>query len=130
MKTPLYWLPPFLKFCPTPLPRYLQPLPPLLFLMSCFFGWVGDRATFDVLFYDVMDLYMSTVGTLVPEGPYYVFYAGRCHVFWDLTRNVVFCLYSDLISHKQTLTQVDTVHSGANRKTHPYKYLLAPPVTG
>ena len=39
MKTPLYWLPTFLKFCPT------------LFLMSCFFEWMGDRATFDVLFH-------------------------------------------------------------------------------
>ena len=35
---------PYLSCC-------LQPPTPQLFLLSCFFGWMGDRATFDVLFY-------------------------------------------------------------------------------
>ena len=38
---PMFWRPPFIvystKFCPTPLFCCLQPSPPLLFLMSCFF---------------------------------------------------------------------------------------------
>ena len=33
-----------------------------------------------------------------------------------------FCWYSDLISQ----TQRHTAHSGANRLTHPYKYILTP----
>ena len=40
--------------CPIPspsLPCHLQPRPQLFFLLSCFFGWMGDHATFDVLFY-------------------------------------------------------------------------------
>ena len=30
----------FSRFCPTPLPHHLQPPPPLLFLLPCFFGWM------------------------------------------------------------------------------------------
>ena len=66
--------PPFSNFVPTPFPPSLLPstapppthttgaaspcsqhlwetLPPLLILLSCFFGRMGDHATFDVLFY-------------------------------------------------------------------------------
>ena len=54
---PMLWRPPnipyptFLKFCPTHLPCCLQPSPPLLFLINCFFEWMADCATFDVLFH-------------------------------------------------------------------------------
>ena len=41
---------PFFKFWPVLL-HHLQPPALLLFLLSCFFYWMGDRATFDVLFY-------------------------------------------------------------------------------
>ena len=52
--TPLFYEDsPFFKFCPTP-PLYLQPPPPMLFLLSNFFDWMGCRATFDVLFYLVI----------------------------------------------------------------------------
>ena len=49
----------------THLPRRLQSSPPLLFL-PCFFGRMGDRATFDVLFY-LMILLIYTCQTLVPQ---------------------------------------------------------------
>ena len=49
------------------------------------------------------------LGTLVPEGPCCVFYGTRCQVYWGMTHNVVFCWYSDLISHRHP------AHSGANR---------------
>ena len=54
-----------------------------------------------------------------------VFYAIRYKVYWGLT-HVVFCLCSDLISH--THTDTHTTHAGANRLTHPYKYISTPPV--
>ena len=49
---PILWRPPphptrtlfRILSTPSPVPCYLQPLPPLLFLLSCFFRWVGDRA--------------------------------------------------------------------------------------
>lgn len=37
-----------------------------------------------------MDLYLSSHGTLIPEGPYYVFYATIRQVYWGLTDNVLF----------------------------------------
>ena len=47
---------PFFKFCPPPLPPTSQ-LPPT------------PTATFHVLLNDNMDLHMSIIGALVPEGP-------------------------------------------------------------
>ena len=36
---------------PPQFPCHLQPPPTLFFLLSCFFSWMGDPTTFDVLFY-------------------------------------------------------------------------------
>ena len=49
-----------------------------------------------------MDLYMSSLGTLVPKGPWCVFYVTKHHVYWGLTHNVIFYWYSDLIWNKKT----------------------------
>ena len=76
--------PPFFKFCPLP------PLP----LLPCHL-----RIWCAILLNDNIDLYMSSLGTLVPEGPWYLFYATRCQFYWGLAYNVVFQWYSDLISH-------------------------------
>ena len=57
----------FFIFCPPPpshLPCHLQPPPPLLFLLSCFFDWMSDCTTFDVLFY-LMILWIYTCWALV-----------------------------------------------------------------
>ena len=51
----------------SPTPCHLQPPPQLFFLLSCFFGWMGDHASFDVLFYYNMNLHITSLGTLVPE---------------------------------------------------------------
>ena len=47
---------------------------------------------------------MSSLGTVVPEGPWCVFYATRRTVYWGLTHNVDFNWYSDLIwqTHQHT----------------------------
>ena len=66
---------------------HLQPPPPLFSLLSCFFSWMGDHATFDVLFNNI-DLHMSSLGSLVPEGPWCVFYAIRHQVYWGLTHTI------------------------------------------
>ena len=82
----------------------LKPPPPLLFLFPCFFNWnVWSCHIWCVILLDnIMDPHMSSVGTLVPEGPWCVFYATKCHVYWGLTHNVVFYLYSNLISFRHT----------------------------
>ena len=38
---------------------------------------------------DIVDIHMSSLGTLVPEEPCCVYYATRCQVYWRLT-HVVF----------------------------------------
>ena len=60
MKTPYIAYPPFLNFCPLPLPCHLQLPSLLLFLLSCFFGWMDDRTKFDVPFY-LMILWITHV---------------------------------------------------------------------
>ena len=55
----------------------------------------------------IMDLCMSSLGTLVPEGPWGVFYATRCQVYWGLTHSVVLLLilWFD-ITHTNTHTHI------------------------
>ena len=77
------------------------------------FGWMGDYATFDVLFYLIvkMELHMPSLGTLVPEGPWCVFYSTRRQVYWGLAHIVVFDLLIFFnITHRQTLKH--TAYSG------------------
>ena len=87
-----------------------------------------------ILLNDIMDLHMSSFGS------WCVFYATRRQVCWGLTHNVVFCWYSNLISHTQTHTHTNThththTHTckdtqythGASRLTHPHKYIFIQP---
>ena len=107
---------PLFKTLSNPLLYHPQTLSLLLFLMFCFFGWISDRATFDVILHnDIMDLYISSLGILESEGSCYVFYATRCPGYWGLTYNVFFCWYFDLISHTHTYTHTHT-------HTHTHKY--------
>ena len=123
MKTPLCCLPPlpssFFKFCPTPSPRipcHLQPPPQLFFLLSCFFGWMGDHATFDMLFY-LMIIWIYICQALVPwyQKDLDVCFMQQGVRFWCRTYNVVFYWYWFDITN----TQTPTAHSGASGLTHP-----------
>ena len=95
---------------------------PLFFLLFYFFGWMGDHTTHIwcvTLLTDNMDLHMWSLGTIIPEGPWNVFYANRHQVNWGLTRNVVFT--GTLIwYHTHKKTQTHTAHSGTSRLTQPY----------
>ena len=99
--------PPSILPAPTPLFQILSThthphfpvtsnLCPQFFLLSCFFGWVDDHPTFDVLFY-LMIIWIYTC-YLVPEQLWCMFNATRHQVYWSLTHNVVFYWYSDFIS--------------------------------
>ena len=65
---------------------------------------------------------MSSRGTLVPEGPWCVFYATSCQVYWGPAHSAVLCWYSDSISHKNTQTHstIGTIdwHTHINRCKH------------
>ena len=108
---PLYCLPPLFQILSNS-PTFPVASLPMLFLLSCFFGWIGDHVRCAVLL-NIKYLYTSSLGTLVPKGPWHVFYAAKRHVHWDLTRNVVFA---------GPVTWYHT-HKGASRLTHQYKYL-------
>ena len=73
------------------------------------FSWMGDQRKFDVLFYLII-LWIYTCRSLVPEGPWCVFY-------------VVFCWYPDLISHMQTNTHTTQCTQWS---LHPNKYIFTP----
>ena len=97
-------LPPLFQFFPD---TCLKPPPPLLFLFPCFFNWnVWSCHIWCIILLDnIMDPHMSSVVTLVPEGPWGVFFATKCQVYWGLTHNVVFYLYpnlTNLISFRHT----------------------------
>ena len=115
------------KFCPTlssPLPQFLSPPPAtprvlsvVLFLLLN--GW-SRHIWCAVLLNNNMDLYMSSLDNLVPEGPYCcVFYATRRQVCWGLTR-----FFSGTLDF--TNTQTHTAHSGTSRMTRPYKCIFTP----
>ena len=69
-------------------PCCYQAPPLLLILLSCFFGWMGDRATFDVLFY----LIISWMYTCWVLGPSCVFYATRRQVYCVLEYQLPYLL--------------------------------------
>ena len=69
-----------------PLPCHPQPPPPMFFLLPCFFAI--SIVLFAILLNDNMDLHMSSLGTLVSEGPWCVFYATRRQVYRGLIHNV------------------------------------------
>ena len=70
-----------------------------------------------------MDLHISSLGTLVPEGPWCMFFATRHQVYWGLTQCGFLLVLGFDITHKTY-----TTHSGAGRLTHPYKFIFESPV--
>ena len=117
----------FFRFCPPhplpPLPCHPQPPTPTAFSAVMFLwlnGW-SWHIWCAILLDDSMDLYMSSLGTLVPERPWCVFHATRCQVYWILTHNMVFYLYSDLISITHN---THTTYSGTSRLTPPINIYL------
>ena len=82
-----------------------------------------------ILLNDIMDPQMWNCVTLLPEGPWCVFYATRHQLYWGLIHNVIFCLYSDLISHTHTHTHTQREREReASIMTHSYKCIITPPV--
>ena len=123
----LYCLHPYFQFCLThPLPH--SPVnsnahPPLFLRLTCFFGWMGDHATFDVLFY-LMIIWIYTCQALAPLTRRTLMCV-LCNKASSLLRpgtcGFLLVLWFD-ITHTQT--QTHTVHSGAvDWHTHINIYL-------
>ena len=125
---PLYCLPPpFSNFDHPPPPTSMSPPNPNHTALSVVtFPWLNGwscHILYAILFNDNMDLYMSSLGTLVPEGAWCVFYATRRQVYWGLTHNVVFYWYSYLISHTQTEKHTQHTQGPVDLHTHIIMYL-------
>ena len=121
MKTPFIAYPLPGQILSTPVPTSLPPPTPtpnalsvVIFLRLNRWSW---HIWCTILLNDNMDLHMSRLGTLVPEGPWYGVYAARHQFYWGLTHNMFFYWYSDLISHTNT-------HSTLRGQltNNPYKY--------
>ena len=125
MANPLFYedllpiLPPpfFFKFFPPLLPLHCHLQPPswLFFLLSCFFGWIVDRTTFDVPFYlmiNNMDLHILSLGTRRILMCVCVFYATKCQVYWVLTGNVGFYWYPFIFYHIHKHTNIHSTFRG------------------
>ena len=84
-----------------PLPHFLSPptLTPTV-LSVVLFLWLNGCSHHIwcvILLNDNMDLHMPSLGTLVPEGTWCLFYATRRQVYWGLSHNFVFYWYSDFV---------------------------------
>ena len=87
---------PFFKFFPPPPPFSTFLSPPTLnatALSVNIFLWINEWSRhiwYTILLNDNIDLQMSSLATLVLEGPWFVFYATRQQFYWGMTHNVVF----------------------------------------
>ena len=118
---------PLFKFWPPSTPTSMSPPNPNHTALSVVTflrlnGW-SCHIFCAILLNDNMDLYMSSLGTLVPEGAWCVFYATRRQVYWGLTDNVVFYWYSYLISHTQTEKHTQHTQGPVDLHTHIIIYL-------
>ena len=86
-------------------------------------GWSCD-IWYVILLID-MDIQMSSFGTIVPEGPCYVFYVARHHGYWGLTFNVFLLVLWFDITH----TYKNTGNTQGLKDWLPYKYILTLPIT-
>ena len=84
---PLYCLPPFLNSVQSLAPTSLSPP-------------ISTSTVLSVM--DNMDLHMSSLGTLAPEGSWCVFYATRHQAYWALTHVVFLLVLWFDITHKHT----------------------------
>ena len=108
-----------------------NPQRPLFFLLSCFFGWMSDCTTVMCYFAVLMILWIYTCQVLVPKyqkdlDVCFMQQGIKCIEVWHL---MWFFAGTLIWYHKNTYTQTQrhTVHSGASRLTHPYKYIFTPP---
>ena len=115
---------------PTPTPTVLS-----VVLSLWLNGW-SRHIWCAILLNDSRDLHMSSLGTLVPEGPRCAFYATKqgvkvpevWHILWFFTgTQILYQTHTHTHTHARTHARTHT-HSGASRLTRPYKYIFTPPV--
>ena len=96
-------------------------LPPLHCLFLSLNEW-SCHIWCATLLNDNMHLHMLSLYTLEAEGPC-VFYATRCKVYWDLTHNMHFYWYSDLVSYIHKHKHIQHTQRPVDWQTHINIYL-------
>ena len=127
-------------------PHPILPTPPFLNPLSHHLPPWTSTALSVVLFLwqngcnEIMDLHMSSLGTLVPGGPWCLFYAtlssllkadtkyGCLLVPWLSITHTHIHTHTQTHTHTHTNTHHTKTHSRASRLTHLYKYIFTPPV--
>ena len=119
---PSLWRPPilptcsFFKFCPSPSHFLVISSPTPIVLSVVLFLWLSrwSHIWWAVLLNDDMDLHMLSLGTLLPEGPWCVFYAiikGSSLLRSDIECGFLLVLWFD-ITHTQTNRQTHSTLKG------------------
>ena len=113
---PILWGPPFSNFIQPHFPVASYPHPNCSFccLVSLTERVIVAPHLMRYFTYDIKDLYMSSIGTLVPERPWCVFYGTRHQVYWviEVWQIVWFflVLWFD-ITHPKTCKHTETQHT-------------------
>ena len=96
----------FFKFWPTLPPHLPVTSKPHSHCSFCclvsFVEWVTCHISCANLRNDNMVLHISTLGTLVAEGPWYVFFATRHQVYWGLAQCVSLVIWFNITHTKHT----------------------------
>ena len=106
--TPLYYPAFFFKFCPTPLPVFVNSHLDHCCSFCCLVSltkWV--IAPYLLFCSMILWIYTSNLGTSLPEVPWCVFWSTRRQVYWGLTRDFLVVLWFDI-----TLTQTHSTLRG------------------
>ena len=113
--TPLFYEDPHDPFLncvqPHPRPCHLQVPPLLLFLLSCFFGRLGDRATFGVLFHFVHFMQQGVKFTVFDT----MWFFAITLIWYCTHHHIWYCTHQHTHTHRKT--QRHATHSGARRLT-------------
>ena len=103
---PLCCLPALFQILPTPSPSFQSPPATTPTVLSIFLFLLLNGLSYHIrcgiLLNYIMDLHMSSLGILVPEGPWCVFSATRCQLYWGLTHVVFYCCSDFVIADRNT----------------------------
>ena len=87
-------------------------------------GW-SRHIWYAILLNDNMDLQISSLGTLVPKGPWCVFYATRRQVYWGLTHMFFTGTLIWYYTHTHTHTHTQHTHThNTHTHTHTHTHTL------
>ena len=124
LRRPCYIAYPLFQILPTCLPTFT---PTALFVALILWLSEWSRSIWCViLINDIMYLHMSSLGTLVAEGPSCAFYEHSIK-FTELCHIMIMWFFASTLIWYLTHKQRHPAPTKGKRLTHPWKYILTPP---